>query len=58
MTKIQGWRRAAPPPPSCGGAEALAGREQALAAPFWVACLGVMIVNLAGWRALGRGLAG
>lgn len=31
-------------------------REAALAAPFWVAAVGVLIVTILGWRPLGRGL--
>lgn len=39
-------------------AELVLDRELALTAPFWVASAGVMIVTLAGWRGLGRGLRG
>lgn len=37
------------------GAEPLAGRALALAAPFHVAALGAALLTLASWRALGRG---
>ncbi|WP_334194474.1 MFS transporter [Pararhodobacter sp.] len=39
-------------------AELALSRELALTAPFWVASAGVMVVTLAGWRGLGRGLRG
>ncbi|MCU0912637.1 MAG: MFS transporter [Rhodobacteraceae bacterium] len=37
-------------------AEPLAGREAALAAPFWLAAAGAALLTAAAWRGLGRGL--
>lgn len=39
-------------------AELVMARGAALALPFWVATLGVVVVTLVGWRPLGRGLGG
>jgi MFS family permease len=38
-------------------AEPLAGREAALAMPFWLAALGAAVLTLGAWKALGDGLS-
>ncbi|MCX8996398.1 MFS transporter [Rhizobiaceae bacterium BDR2-2] len=39
------------------GLDGMVPRETALVAPFWVAAAGILLVALAGWRALGVGFA-